>query len=81
MGQPFCVSEIPCRLPYFRGRPNIDVFIGSIGGVAAALVSRKRSFHGIVTDLGLLADGPAAMKRYPEPHDHGGVYNRSPCAH
>ena len=21
------------------------------------------------------------MKRYPEPHDHGGVYNRSPCAH
>ena len=21
------------------------------------------------------------MKRYPEPHDHYGVYNRSPCAH
>ena len=21
------------------------------------------------------------LKRYPEPHDHGGVYNRSPCAH
>ena len=21
------------------------------------------------------------VKRYPEPHDHGGVYNRSPCAH
>ena len=21
------------------------------------------------------------LKRYPEPHDQGGVYNRSPCAH
>ena len=21
------------------------------------------------------------VKRYTEPHDHGGVYNRSPCAH
>ena len=21
------------------------------------------------------------LKQYPEPHDHGGVYNRSPCAH
>ena len=21
------------------------------------------------------------VKRYPEPHDHGWVYNRSPCAH
>ena len=21
------------------------------------------------------------MKRYPEPYDHGGVYNRSLCAH
>ena len=21
------------------------------------------------------------LKRYPEPHDHGGLYNRSPCAH
>ena len=21
------------------------------------------------------------VKRYPEPHDHVGVYNRSPCAH
>ena len=21
------------------------------------------------------------LKRYPEPHDHDGVYNRSPCAH
>ena len=20
------------------------------------------------------------VKRYPEPHDHGGIYNRSPCA-
>ena len=24
---------------------------------------------------------PPMVKRYPEPHDHGGVYNRSPCAH
>ena len=31
----------------------------SIGSVAAALVRMKRSFHGIVTDLGLLADRPA----------------------
>ena len=32
-----------------------------------------------------LADIPCGpvppLKRYPEPHDHGGVYNRSPCAH
>ena len=21
------------------------------------------------------------VTRYPEPHDHGGAYNRSPCAH
>ena len=48
-----CVVEIPCRLPYFRGHPNIDVLIGGIGSVAAALVRMKRSFHGIVTDLGL----------------------------
>ena len=26
-------------------------------------------------------DQPGVLKRYPEPHDHGGVYNRSPCAH
>ena len=26
-----CVVEIPCSLPYFRGHPNIDVRIGSIG--------------------------------------------------
>ena len=56
-----CVVEIPCRLPYFRGHPNIDVLIGSIGSMAAALVRMKRSFHGMVTDLGLLADRPAAF--------------------
>ena len=57
----FCVVEIQCRLPYFRGHPTIDVLIGSIGTVAAALVRMKRSFHGIVTDLDLLADRPAAI--------------------
>ena len=56
-----CVVEIPCRLPYFRGHPTIDVLIGSISSVAAALVRIKRSFHGIVTDLGLVADRPAAI--------------------
>ena len=49
-----CVAEIPCRLPYFRGHPNIDVLICGIGSVAAALVRMKQSFHGVVTDLGLL---------------------------
>ena len=56
-----CVVQIPCRVPYFRGHPNVDVRIGSIGSVAAAFVRMKRSFHGIVTDLGLLADRPAAI--------------------
>ena len=56
-----CVVEIPCRLPYFRGHPTIDVLIGSIGSVAAELVRMKRSFNGMVTDLGLLADRPAAI--------------------
>ena len=41
-----------------RNHPTIDVLIGSIGTVAAALVRTKRTFHGIVTDLGLLADRP-----------------------
>ena len=49
-----CVVEIPCRLPYFRGHPNIDVLIGRFGIVAVALVRMKRSFHGIVKDPGLL---------------------------
>ena len=56
-----CVVEIPCRLPYFRGHPNIDVLFGSIGSVAAALVRMKRRFNGIVTDRGLPADRPAAI--------------------
>ena len=41
-----CLVEISCRLPHFRGHPNIDVLIGSIGSVAAALVRMKRSFMG-----------------------------------
>ena len=56
-----CVVEIPCRLLYFRGHPTIDVLISSIRNVAAALVRMKRSFRGIVTNLGLLADGPAPI--------------------
>ena len=56
-----CIVGFPCRLPYFRGHPNIDVLIGSIGSVAAALVRMKGSFYGIVTDLGLLADRPASI--------------------
>ena len=64
-----CVVEIPCRLPYFRGHPNIDVLIGSIGSVAAALVRMKRSFYGIMTDLGLLADRPAAIPSIRAPLD------------
>ena len=31
--------------------------------------------------LGLQDLTASLLKRYPEPHDHGGVYNRSPCAH
>ena len=64
-----CVVGIPCRLPYFRGHPTIDVLIGSIGSVAAALVRMKRSFHGIVTDVGLLADRPAAIPSIRAPLD------------
>ena len=64
-----CVVEIPCSLPYCRGHPNIDVLIGSIGSVAAALVRMKRSFHGIVTDLGMLADRAAAIPSIRAPLD------------
>ena len=45
------------------------MLIGSIGGVAAALVRMKRSFHGIMTDLGLLADRPAAIPSIRAPLD------------
>ena len=31
--------------------------------------------------LEVLMHPDVLVKRYPEPHDHGGVYNRSPCAH
>ena len=64
-----CVVEIPCRLPYFRGHPTIDVLIGSIGSVAAALVKTKRSFPGIVKDLGLLAERPPAILSIRVPLD------------
>ena len=45
------------------------MLIGSIGSVAAALVRMKRSFHGIVTNLGLLADRPAAIRSIRAPLD------------
>ena len=45
------------------------MLIGSIGSVAAALVRMKRSFHGILTDLGLLADRPAAIPSIRAPLD------------
>ena len=64
-----CVVAIPCRSPYFRGHPTIDVLIGSIGNVAAALVRIKRSFCGIVTDLGLLADRPSPIPSIRAPLD------------
>ena len=64
-----CVVEISCRLPYFRGHPTIDLLIGGIGSVAAALVRTKRSFHGIVTDLGLLADRLQAIPSIRAPLD------------
>ena len=47
------------QVPYFRGHPTIDVLIGNIGSLAAALFRLKRRFPGIVTDPGLLADRPA----------------------
>ena len=56
-----CVVEIPCRLPYFIGHPTIHVLIGSIGNVAAALVRTKRSFRGLVRDLGLFVDRPSPI--------------------
>ena len=64
-----CVVEIPCRLPYLRGHPNIDVLIGSIGSVAVVLERMKGSFYGIMTDLGLLADRPAAIPSIEAPLD------------
>ena len=64
-----CVFEISCMLPYSRGRPKIDVLIGSIGGAAAALVRMKPRFHWIVTDLGLLADRHAAIPSIRAPLD------------
>ena len=45
------------------------MLICSIGSVAAALVRMKRSFYGIPTDLGLLADGPAAIPSIRAPLD------------
>ena len=64
-----CVVQSPCRLLYLRGHPTIDVLVGSIGSVAAALVGMTRSYHGIVTDLGLLADRPAAIPSIRAPLD------------
>ena len=45
------------------------MLIGSIGNVAAALVRMKRSFRGIVTDLGLVADRPAPIPSITAPLD------------
>ena len=64
-----CFVEIPCRLPCFGGHPTMDVLIGSIGSVAAALVRTKRSFHGIVTDLGLHSGRPLAIPSIRVPLD------------
>ena len=64
-----CVVEIPFRLPYFTGHPTIDVFISSIGRVAAALVRMKPSFRGIVTNLGLLAARPTPIPSITAPLD------------
>ena len=64
-----CAVQIPCRLLYFRGHPNIDVLVGSIGSVAAALVRIKRSFHRIVLDLGQPADRPAPIPSIRAPLD------------
>ena len=64
-----CFLEIPCRLPYFRGHPTIDVLISSIGIVDAALVRMTRSFCEIVTDLGLLVNRPAPISSIMAPLD------------
>ena len=48
---------------------TIDVLIGSIGSVAAALVRMKRSFCRIVTDLGLVADRPPPIPSARAPLD------------
>ena len=63
------VVQIPCRLPYFRGHKTIDVVIGSSSNVAAPLVGSKRSFCGIGTDLGLLANRPGPIPRSKAPLD------------
>ena len=64
-----CVVKILCRLPYFRGPPTIDVLMSSIGSVAAVLLRMRGSFRGIVTDLGLLVDGPAPSPSIRAPLD------------
>ena len=64
-----CVVDIPCGLPYFRGHRTIDLLIGSINNVAAALVGRKRGFCGIVGDLGLFADRPSPIPSSRAPLD------------
>ena len=45
------------------------MLIGSIGSVAGVLVRMNQSFYGIVTDLGLLADRPAAIPSIRPPLD------------
>ena len=45
------------------------MLIGSIGSVAAALVGMKQTFHGLVIDLGLLADRPSKMPSIRAPLD------------
>ena len=47
----------------------MDVLIGSIDNVAAALDRMKRSFSGTVTDLGVLADRPAPILSMRAPLD------------
>ena len=45
------------------------MLIGSMGNVAAAMVRMKRSFRGILTDLGLFADGPSPTPSIRAPLD------------
>ena len=56
-----CVTEVPSRLPYFRGHLTLDTLIGGIQEGAFGLARMKRSFHGIVTDLRFLDDRPTTM--------------------
>ena len=69
IAQRFASLRFRCGWPYFREHPTIDVLIYTIGSVAAALVRMKRSFRGIVTGLGLLANRPVPLPSIRAPLD------------